>query len=104
LYSSPVYGKAMTAIMKRFMERSMAVLYMGKAGPVLRNAVDKNKADVVLESCGTPFPVNIIQGIAKYPVQILGMFCKAFGCEKVNRSSLSRRCFPTFFYLNRNVG
>ena len=83
VYATPVYEKAVTALLKRFMERTMAVLYMGKAGPVRRNAVNKNKIGVVLITCGTPFPMNIIQGITKYTKGILPMFCKSFGCNKV---------------------
>jgi hypothetical protein len=89
VYASPIYEKAFTAVMKRFMERSMGILYLGKAGPIARNAIDKNKVGVVLVSCGTPFPVDIMLGIAKYPVQILSMFCKAFGCEKIKKIKIA---------------
>lgn len=83
VYSTPVYEKAVTAIMKRFMERSMTVLYMGKSGPLPRNAVNPYKTGVVLISCATPFPVYLTQGITRYPKDVLGMFCKAYACNKV---------------------
>jgi FMN-dependent NADH-azoreductase len=89
VYATPVYEKATTAVMKRFMERSMAVLYMGKEGPVPRNEIKQNKTGIVLVSCGTPFPVYIMQGITKYPVSILSMFCKGFGCRKVKKIEVS---------------
>ncbi|MCX7710221.1 MAG: flavodoxin family protein [Clostridia bacterium] len=85
VYATPIYEKAMTALLKRFMERSMAVLYMGKAGPVGRNETNKNKTGIILVSCGSPFPVYITQGVIKYPIDILTMFCKGFGCKKVEK-------------------
>ncbi|SDN00688.1 flavodoxin family protein [Acetanaerobacterium elongatum] len=85
VYASPVYEKAVTALLKRFLERSMTILYLGETGPVPRNAVNDKKVGVVLVSCGTPFPVNRIQGITKYPLDILGMFCRGFGCSKVKK-------------------
>jgi multimeric flavodoxin WrbA len=89
VYATPVYEMAMTALLKRFMERSMAVLYMGKTGPVPRNAADRNKTGVVLVSFATPFPAYIFSGITKYPVHILSMFCKGFGCKKVKNIKIA---------------
>lgn len=83
VFATPIYEESVTALLKRFMERCMPMIYLSKHGPVGRNELRSDKKGLVIVSCSTPFPYNILFGVAKYPINILSKFCKGFRCSKV---------------------
>jgi multimeric flavodoxin WrbA len=90
VYASPIYEKTISALMKRFIERTMPIFYLENHSFVSRNGSDNNnKMGIILVSCATPFPINVILGIAKYSKNILSMFCKAFGCKKIMKIQIA---------------
>jgi multimeric flavodoxin WrbA len=83
VFATPIYELGPTALMKRFMERSMPILYFDRRGPVPRNKTQKGKTGLVIVSSATPYPLNVLTGLTKYPVSILSQFCQGFGCQRV---------------------
>ena len=94
--ATPIYELGPTALMKRFIERSMPILYFGQRGPVARNKTRKGKIGLVLVSSAAPYPLNILTGITKYPVSILSQLCKGFGCQKVKNIKAAGMQFDKF--------
>ena len=84
VYASPIYQFTITALFKKFNERTMPVLFRSKKSPFPqpRNKIKKGKKGVVLLSTGAPFPFNVLFGMTKYAKKIFFLFCRAFGCEK----------------------
>jgi multimeric flavodoxin WrbA len=83
VYACPIYEYSITAIMKRFMERSMPLLLPGKGIPKYRNKIRKNKNGIIILSSGAPTPINKLMGMTKYPLMILKWFTRAFACNKI---------------------
>jgi multimeric flavodoxin WrbA len=82
--ATPIYEYGPTAILKKWMERSLPLLLPGRFGPpVPRNPRLKQKQGVVLLSSGAPWPFNRLMGITRYPVKILPMLCRFYGCGRV---------------------
>ena len=79
--ATPIYEKAPTAIMKKFLERN---LVMAKGGPPKPRArPKKGKKGVVLLSAGAPWPFDWVLGMYRYSRYILRFMCKGYGCSTV---------------------
>lgn len=83
-FATPVYIYGPTALMKRLMERMLAVMKPGKMGmPTGRSPKHKNKVGVILLSSGCPYPLNVILGITRYATRTLGILAGGVGCGRV---------------------
>ncbi|MCX5778318.1 MAG: flavodoxin family protein [Elusimicrobia bacterium] len=87
VFASPVYCQSETAVMKKFIERCVPLLFIGPRGPQPRNKSVKGKKGAVLLSTGVSYPRNVIFGHTRHAKNALERFCKYAGCADV--SSLS---------------
>ncbi len=85
VFATPIYMFGPTAVMKRFMERMLAVMKPSRMGPAGRPRKRRDKVGVVLLSSGAPYPLNVLAGMTRYPSRILGMLCGHAGCGRVFR-------------------
>ncbi len=85
VFATPVYLYGPTAVMKRFMERMIAMMKPSRMGPTGRVQKRRNKIGVVLLSSGAPYPMNVVLGITRYPSRMLGWLCGHAGCGRVFR-------------------
>jgi len=85
LLACPVYYFDVTAIMKRFIERTIAFCYYPKdAGPSYRNKPNKNKKAVAIVATGCPAPLNWLSLMTLHPLFLLRTVLKeaGFGTRK----------------------
>ena len=82
--ATPVYVMGPTALMKRLMERMLAMMKPGWMGiPTGRTPRRRDKVGVVLLSSGCPYPINALSGITRYPAGVLGRLARGAGCGTV---------------------
>lgn len=80
VYATPVYEMGPTALMKKYLERSLPVVGGIRIGFKGRQAPRKGKTGAVILSSGAPYPINVLLGFTRYPRRILSLFCRFFGC------------------------
>jgi len=90
VYASPIYQFTITALFKKFNERTMPVLFRSKKSPFPqpRNKIKKGKKGVVLLSTGAPFPFNVLFGMTKYAKKF---FSYSAGHSDVRRISFFKQ-------------
>jgi len=81
--ATPIYCLTQTALMQRFIERSLPLLKFSSRGPKPRNPVRKDKQGIVILSTGAPYPFNTIFGFTGHAQKVLSGFCRYSGCAKV---------------------
>lgn len=82
VFASPIYEYCVSAVMKRFLERSLPLVTF-RFGPAPRASAIPGKVGVVICSSGAPFPFNHLMGITRYPKFMLKLAAKLYRCERV---------------------
>ena len=81
--ASPIYYFTMTALMKRFVERTIALADYENSWPTQRAKINKEKNGAVIVSSDCPTPINQIIGITRSAISISKLVLKLFGCGKI---------------------
>ena len=85
VFASPIYCYSITAIMKRFLERSIPmVIYPENHWPKVRNETIKGKKGYIILSTDCSYPMNWLFGITTSASKVLKKFLKLFGCDKIS--------------------
>ena len=82
IFASPVYAYGVTAVMKKFIERSIVLADPEKGIFVSRIKKKKGRMGVIITSTGCPPVINTILKFNRYPKFILKFLCKLLGCGK----------------------
>lgn len=83
VFATPIYLYGPTAIMKKFIERNLAMYFYTDKFPKKRNQIRKNKIGVILLSSDAPWPINVAVGYTRYPVKVLKTLCKLHACNRI---------------------
>lgn len=78
VFASPTYWSNVTSMAKTFFDRSASFFEMTKAGP--RRTADKPGKVVLITSCGIPYPLSHLLGMATGCMRAMKVF---FGYMKV---------------------
>lgn len=81
--ATPIYFYGPTAIMKKFIERNLAMCFYTNKFPKRRNQSKKDKIGVILLSSDAPWPFNVAAGYTRYPVKVLKTLCKLHACNRI---------------------
>lgn len=81
VFATPLYDFGPTALMKKFMERCVAMTYW-EPWPKARIKKKKGKIGVVLLSAACPNPYNDLLLMTAYPRIVLSLYTRGFGCSK----------------------
>ncbi len=79
--ASPVYEYAVTAVMKKFLERNFPLV---RGGFPIKARKPHKKAGVAFISTGCPWPINRLLGITRYPEFIMKLMLRQYGKKKVH--------------------
>ncbi|MGD9637896.1 MAG: flavodoxin family protein [Alphaproteobacteria bacterium] len=81
--ASPVYYMGTTALMKRFIERTISLSYYpNNSYPRARNKANSKKKSGVIVSTDCPYPLNKIFLLSLYPMLLLKLVAKMAGFGK----------------------
>lgn len=81
--ATPIYFYGPTAIIKKFIERNLAMCFYTDKFPKKRNQIRKDKIGVILLSSDAPWPFNVVMGCTCYPVKVLKALCKLHACGRI---------------------